>query len=103
MGSDGKRGSEKLAAAWKHRGLTEEAFHEIGAELDKSPAKVESARVLGGATPTSVQLQLTYSGDDVPYCGNDLAFWLRWHQKWGGVIKPPRIIIKGIPVPDWLR
>jgi hypothetical protein len=35
-----KRGSEKVMAAWKARILTEASVKEIGAALDKSPAKI---------------------------------------------------------------
>jgi hypothetical protein len=94
------RGSEKLLAAWKARVLTEASVHEIANALDNSPAEVESVRVIGGQHATGVQLSLSYEGDDVPRCGNDILFWLRWHQKFGGVVKPPRIIINGTPFPD---
>ena len=97
------RGSEKLLAAWKTRALTEEAVHEIAEALDKSPAKVEGASVIGGAEATGVRLSLAYEGDDGPWCGNDILFWLTWHRKYGGVVKPPRIIINGTPFPDLVR
>jgi len=95
-----KRGSEKLLEAWKARSLTEESVKEIAAALDKSPARVVSANVVGGANATGIQLSLSYSGDDVPQCGNDILFWLKWHRTHGGVVNPPRIIINGIPWPD---
>jgi hypothetical protein len=98
-----KRGSEKLMAAWKSRVLTEEAFREITTELEKSPATVEKVNVIGGEMPTGMQVLLSYSGDDIPVCGNDLAFWLRWRRKYGGLVKPPKIIINGIPYPDLLQ
>jgi hypothetical protein len=99
-----KRGSEKLLAAWKNRALTEESVKEIAAELEKSPAVVEQAAVYGGQNPHTVTVALAYSGDDVPWCGNDLAFWLKWHRTHGnGVVRPPRIIINGTPVPDLIR
>lgn len=99
----GTRGSEKLLAAWKNRALTEAAVNEIAKELEKSPAVVEKAAVIGGANASGVALSLSYSGDDVPYCGNDLAFWLKWHRTHGGVVRPPKIIINGIPFPDIIR
>jgi hypothetical protein len=99
----GKRGSEKLLAAWRARALSEEAVKEIAAALDKSPAKVEFANVVGGSGATGVTLSLTYADDDVPMCGNDIHFWLNWLRKHGGHPRPPRIIINGIPFPDWLR
>lgn len=101
-----KRGSEKLMKAWKTRTLTEESVREIASALDKSPAKVESFSIVGGENATGVRLSLRYDGDDGPWCGNDIQFWLQWLLKHGGhvpVIKPPRIIINGIPWPDVVR
>lgn len=104
MSIDSKaRGSEKLLAAWKARTLTEESVREISQALDRSPAKVETATVFGGANATGMRVGLAYSGDDVPMCGNDLLFWLKWHRVHGGEVKPPRILIDGIPFPDVLR
>jgi MoaA/NifB/PqqE/SkfB family radical SAM enzyme len=101
---EGKRGSERLLLAWRHRALTEESVHEIAAELGKSPAKVEKVKVTGGPHSAGVSVLLSYKGDDVPWCGNDLAFWLRWRRKFGaGVVRPPKISINGIPVPDIVR
>jgi hypothetical protein len=98
------RGSERLMAAWQARALTEESVREIAEALDGSPATVLGASVIGGAQPTGVTLSLAYEGDDVPRCGNDIQFWLRWLQKnGGGVIRPPRILINGIPFPDLIR
>lgn len=98
-----QRGSEKLKAAWQSRVLTDEAFREITTELEKSKATIEKVNVIGGDKATGVQVLLTYSGDDVPYCGNDLAFWLRWRLKYGSTVKPPKIIINGTPWPDLIR
>jgi hypothetical protein len=98
-----KRGSEKLMAAWKTRSLTEESVKEIAAALDKSPAIVEQVSVEGGSNPTGISVALRYDGDDGPQCGNDILFWLRWHLNHGGVVHPPRIIIKGTPWPDLVR
>ena len=97
------RGSDKLMAAWKARALTEDSVREIAAQIERSPATVERAEVAGGATPTGVSLSLAYSGDDTPQCGNDILFWLKWHRTHGGSAHPPRILINGIPFPDWLR
>ena len=71
------RGSEKLLRAWKERGITEAAVREIADALDKSPAKVEGVTIVGGQNPTGVQLSLRYDGDDGPWCGNDILFWLK--------------------------
>jgi hypothetical protein len=96
------RGSEKLMAAWNARRLTDESVGEIAAALDESPATLDSAHVVGGEDATGLQVAMSYSGDDIPICGNDLRFWLFWHRKYGGVPKPPRIFIKGIPYPELL-
>jgi hypothetical protein len=103
MADQEKRGSEKLMAAWKSRALTEESVREIADVLAKSPAVVESANVVGGERPTGVQVSLRYDGDDVPWCGNDILFWFKWHKKYGGVVEAPRIIINGRPWPDLVR
>ena len=104
MKNEAKRGSEKLMAAWKARALTEASVREIATALDKSPAKVESVNVVGGSDATGLQISLSYEGDDTPWCGNDILFWLRWHRTHGsGGIKPPRILINGIPFPDLIR
>ena len=103
MATQDKRGSEKLLDAWKSRVLTEDSVHEIADALDQSQAKVERAAVVGGADATGVRLSLRYDGDDLPWCGNDILFWLKWHRVHGGVPRPPRIIIDGIPFPDLLR
>ncbi|HTI73327.1 MAG TPA: hypothetical protein VMF06_25365 [Candidatus Limnocylindria bacterium] len=103
MNTQVKRGSEKLLAAWKARALTEESVKEIAEALDKSPAKVEGANVVGGTSATGVQVSLRYDGDDTPLCGNDILFWLKWHRIHGGAPRPPRIIINGIPFPEIIR
>jgi hypothetical protein len=103
MAKEEQRGSEKLMAAWKSRALTEESVREIADALEKSPAKVEGANIVGGGNSTGVQLSLRYDGDDGPWCGNDILFWLKWHIKHGGDIRPPRIIINGTPFPDLVR
>ncbi|HSL03491.1 MAG TPA: hypothetical protein VK901_08135 [Nitrospiraceae bacterium] len=103
MAEQQKRGSEKLMAAWKARTLTDKAVGEIAEVLDKSPAKVETVNIVGGANATGIQLRMTYEGDDVPMCGNDILFWLKWHINHGGIVRPPKIIINGIPFPDIVR
>lgn len=103
MENQEKRGSEKLIAAWKARAITEESVREIAEALDKSPAKVEGASVLGGGHSTGVRLSLSYEGDDVPRCGNDILFWFKWHLKYGGELRPPKIIINGTPWPDLVQ
>lgn len=103
MGEAKKRGSEKLLTAWKSRAISEDSVREIADALEKSPAKVEGANVVGGDNPTGVHLSLRYDGDDGPWCGNDILFWLKWHIKHGGDIHPPKIIINGTPIPDVVR
>lgn len=103
MENKSKRGSEKLLAAWKVRALSEDSVSEIAAALEKSPAKVEAAVVVGGAAATGVTLSLTYSGDDVPQCGNDIQFWLNWLRRHGGRARAPRVLINGTPFPDLVK
>ncbi len=103
MPDDVVRGSSKLMAAWKARSLTEESYREIASAFEKSRGKVESAELYGGDNPTGLRLTVRYDGDDVPVCGNDILFWLKWHLNHGGATKPPRIIINGIPIPDLVR
>ena len=98
-----QRGSEKVLAAWKARALTEESVNAIAQGFEKSPAKVEQASALGGTSATGLRLSLRYDGDDGPWCGNDILFWLRWHMKYGGAPRPPKIIINGTPFPDLVR
>jgi len=103
MSSNGKRGSEKVMAAWKARMLTEASVKEIAAAFDKSPATIEGATFVGGEHATGLRLSLSYEGDDGPWCGNDILFWLKWHLGHGGTPRPPRIIINGIPFPDLVK
>jgi hypothetical protein len=97
------RGSEKVIAAWNSRVLSEESIGEIAKQFEESPATVETADVIGGAQPTGLRVSLRYDGEDGPWCGNDILFWLKWHLGHGGVVKPPKIIINGIPFPDLVR
>jgi hypothetical protein len=97
------RGSEKVLAAWNSRMLSEESIGEIAKQFDESPATVETANVVGGAQPTGLRVSLRYDGEDGPWCGNDILFWLKWHLGHGGVVRPPKIIINGIPFPDLVR
>lgn len=99
----GKRGSERLLAAWKARALSDDSVREIAQALEKSSASVEKAVAYGGANATGVQVSLSYSGDDIPSCGNDIQFWLQWLRRHGGAPRPPKVIINGIPFPDVVR
>lgn len=101
-----QRGSARLLAAFKTRAFSEDAIRELASMLDKSPASVEGAVVKGGSSATGLSLTLSYAGDDVPWCGNDMTNWLAWLRKHGGggyTPRRPRIIINGTPFPDWLR
>ena len=97
------RGSTKLLAAWRARALSEESVNEIAEHLDQSRARIEGVTVAGGGGASGLTLSLAYDGDDGPWCGNDITFWLRWHLKHGGTVKPPRVIIDGTPFPDLVR
>ena len=99
MATKEKRGSEKVMAAWKARVLTEASIKEIAASFEKSPATIEGATFFGGEHSTGLSLSLSYEGDDGPWCGNDILFWLKWHLGHGGNPRPPRIIINGTPFP----
>ena len=103
MATKEKRGSEKVMAAWKARVLTEASIKEIAASFEKSPATIEGATFFGGEHSTGLSLSLSYEGDDGPWCGNDILFWLKWHLGHGGNPRPPRIIINGTPFPDLVR
>ena len=103
MATKEKRGSEKVMAAWKARVLTEASIKEIAASFEKSPATIEGATFVGGERSTGLSLSLSYEGDDGPWCGNDILFWLKWHLGHGGNPRPPRIIINGTPFPDLVR
>lgn len=98
-----KRGSQKLMAAWKARVLTDESVREIAEAVEASPATLLGANVVGGTHATGMTVALSYEGDDIPRCGNDIQFWLKWHLIHGGTPHPPRIIINGIPNPELLR
>jgi hypothetical protein len=97
------RGSDKVMAAWHARVLTDESIGEIAKQLERSPATIESADVVGGQYATGLRVSLRYDGDDAPQCGNDILFWLKWHLQHGGAVHPPKIIINGIPFPDLIR
>lgn len=103
MADKQRRGSDKLLDAWKNRALTDESVAEIAENLSKSPAKMRGASVFGGANATGMRVALSYDGDDVAWCGNDIVFWLKWHLRHGGIVRPPKIIIDGTPFPDLVR
>ena len=99
-----ERGSARLREAWKNRALTDEAVESIATALDESRAAVEAVSFTGGERPSAVTVGLSYEGDDVPICGNDLLFWLQWHKKFGGgVVVPPTVIVNGTPHPEIVK
>jgi hypothetical protein len=99
-----QRGSEKLLDAWRRRSLTEESVKDIAANLDESKGVVEDVQFVGGSSPTGVNLSVAYSGEGLPWCGNDLQYILKWHRKFGGNPRPPIILIDGTPAdPDVIR
>ena len=73
-------------AAWTARTLTEESVGRSPAPR-KSPGTVEGAEVVGGGSPTGVRVSLRDEGEDGPWCGNDILFWLKWHWKHGGDVR----------------
>ena len=103
MPTDTQRGSAKIMAAWQARVLTEDSIAEIAGSFEKSPATIEGATVVGGEHATGLRLSLAYEGDDGPWCGNDILFWLQWHRKFGGVVRSPKILINGTPFPDLVQ
>lgn len=99
-----ERGSSRLREAWKNRTLTEESVESIAVALEQSQATIDKVSFTGGDAPTSMTLALSYEGDDVPICGNDLLFWQKWHHRFGnGTWVPPKVIINGIINPDVLK
>jgi hypothetical protein len=101
-----ERGSTRLREAWAQKGfqLNDESVGEIVEQLDDSPATVDDVVFHGGAEPTGVSVGLTYADDDVPICGNDLTFWLKWHIHHGVTIdQVPHIIINGRPHPEFVK
>lgn len=96
------RGSSRILDAWKARALTDESVKEIAAGLAETKGTVETVEVAGGSSASGMRVGLSYAGDDVWWCGNDIVFWLKWLAKHGGKPKPPRIIINGKPWPDEL-
>ena len=98
---EAKRGSDKLRAAWEQRQLTEESVYEIADALAESPASVDAVEFHGGGSPTGVSVSLSYSGDDIDYCGNDIISWVKWSRRYGTSLGRP-ILIDGV-WPEILR
>jgi hypothetical protein len=97
------RGSERIAAAWKSRALSEDSVKEIVAGLGETRGEVGAVEISGGASASGMRVGISYSGDLVSWCGNDITFWLEWLRKHGGRPKKPRIIINGKPWPDLIE
>ena len=89
------RGSDKLRAAWEQRQLTEESVSEIADALAESPASVDAVEFHGGGKPTGVSISLSYSGDDIDRCGNDIISWIKWSRRYGTTLARP-ILIDGV-------
>ena len=104
MATTTERGSARLREAWKNRALTDESVSTIAEQFDASKAVIDHVSFRGGDQPSAVTVGLTYEGDDVPICGNDLLFWLKWHHQFGnGTWVPPKVIINGIPNPEIIK
>ena len=101
-----ERGSAVLRQAWERKGfhLTDDMVGEIVDQLDVSPATVHDVRVTGGAMPTGISIDVSYEGDDVPWCGNDLSWLIAWHLKHQApTVCIPRPLVDGIPFPDLIK
>jgi hypothetical protein len=94
-GGDAVTAGRGARVARRPRRLTDEAMREIAEALKASPAIVLSGQIVGGEDrPTGVMLSLAYEGDDIPACGADILFWLRWQAAHGdSEIRPPRVIV----------
>lgn len=103
MDTPAQRGSEKQLDAWKSRTIREESFHEPADAPERSPAQVDGAFVTGGSSPSGHYLSLRCGGEDVPRCGNDLEFILRWINRHHRGLSIPCIVANGIPRPDLFR
>ncbi|MEA2219145.1 MAG: MerR family transcriptional regulator, copper efflux regulator [Solirubrobacteraceae bacterium] len=93
------RGSEKLMAALDARGIGAEAIEEIAEAIERSPATVDSAHVVGDDDRiTGLKLSLSYADEDVPRCGNDIAFWRDWHRTHGKAsLLDSYVLVNGVP------
>jgi hypothetical protein len=102
MHNDTVRGSAKLQEAWKLRDaeITDAVVEEISALLDKSPAEVGDVQVHGGSRATGLGFSLSYYGDDVPFCGNDLQWLIDFLRKHPIPSEGPIVIINGKPRVD---
>jgi hypothetical protein len=101
----GERGSKRLFEAWEtrvERVITDDHVKELGGLLDASPATVDDVQVAGGGQATGVGFSLTYEGDDIPICGNDLSAILALLRRLGTPSEPPIVIINGRPAFDRL-
>lgn len=97
------RGSERLLQTWAARGerlIRDEHVEEVARRLEDSPATVSHVVVAGGTEATGLGLALTYDGDAIDRCGNDMQWLLELLRKLGTPSEPPRWIIDGTVVMD---
>jgi hypothetical protein len=99
------RGSSKLFESWEGRArrlITDDEVKALADVLDGSPAVVDDVQVVGGEQATGLGFSLTYSGDDIPICGNDLSRILELLRRLGTPSQPPIVIVNGRPAFDRL-
>ena len=97
------RGSQRLLESWENRHrhvITDDDVKQLAEVLDASPAQVGDVTVAGSGEGTGVGLSLSYTGDDIPLCGNDLTRIPELLRKTGAPSRPPVVIINGVPWPD---
>jgi hypothetical protein len=94
MTERGVRGSELLLDAWKHRTISDELVGEVAHNLGQSPATVDDVLTNGDH---GLGFSLTYTGDEIDRCGNDLQWLLDLIRKYGVPYEEPVVIINGRP------
>lgn len=105
MNESRERGSQKLLEAWKSRDqrlITEDHIQQLAEVLEQSPAVVDDVTVVGGDEADGVGFALSYYGDDIPFCGNDMSKILELLRRLGTPSQPPVVIINGKPGLDRL-
>jgi hypothetical protein len=105
MGDIEARGSSRLFEAWDERRahlITDDHVKTLADVLESSPALVDDVQVAGGDQATGLGFSLTYTGDDIPVCGNDLSRILELLRKLGTPSQEPIVIVNGRPAFDRL-
>jgi hypothetical protein len=105
MGEIEARGSSRLFEAWDERRtrvITDDHVKALADALESSPAVVDDVQVVGGDQATGLGFSLTYAGDDIPFCGNDLSRILELLRRLGTPSQEPIVIINGRPALDRL-